>query len=231
MILGGAPSLNQFEAEIRQKRKEGIKLITLNGAYNWCVERSLAHEELIPSAQIIVDARPFNARFTKPVVDGCKYLLASQCHPSVFEGLPKDRTYVWHTTAEHIREALNKQYGGDWYSVAGGSTALLRGIPMLRMLGYQKFHLYGCDSCITGGVHHAYSQPENNSDIVIPFQVGGSDGRTFYCHTWMASQAQEFIDLIRFMGDEIELEIHGDGLLSYILTTGAELERLEPTIV
>lgn len=58
MILGGGPSLASFEEEIKQKRAEGVKLITLNGAYNW----ALAHG-LTPSVQIIVDARPFNARF------------------------------------------------------------------------------------------------------------------------------------------------------------------------
>lgn len=221
MILGGGPSLNEFEAEIKQRRAEGVKLITLNGTYNWCLERGL-----VPSAQIMVDARELNKVFTKPVVDGCKYLLASQCHPAVFEDLPKDRTYIWHTTAPHLREAFNAQYGeGGWLTVPGGSTALLRAIPLFRMLGYRKFHLYGCDSCLADDkVHHAYAQPWNDSDIVLPITLKGS-GRVFYGHTWMISQAQEFLDLIRFMGDEIELAVHGDGLLAHILNTGAQIEE------
>jgi hypothetical protein len=41
----------------------------------------------------------------------------------------------------------------------------------------------------------------------------------------MVAQAHEFMDLIKFLGDEIELAIYGDGLLSHILRTGAELSQ------
>jgi len=219
MILGGSPSLRDFEAEIRARRRDGVKLITLNGTYNWCLDLGL-----IPSAQIIVDARPFNARFTKPVVDGCKYLIASQCHPSVFEGLPKDRTFIWHTSPHNIADLLNEQYD-TWFSVPGGSTVLLRTLPLMRMLGYQKFHLYGCDSCLSESDHHAYSQPENDGGVRLPVTL--PDGRIFYGYPWMISQAQEFMDLISKMGDLFDLEIHGDGLLKHILMTAASTENLK----
>lgn len=216
MILGGGPSLAQNEHQIKLMRDEGVKLITLNGAYNWCLEHGL-----IPSAQIMVDARPFNARFSHPVVDKCKYLIASQCDPSVLEGLPRDRTLLWHTTAEMIKDLLQEEYEA-WWGVPGGSTVLLRAIPLLRMLGFKRFHLFGCDSCLTEKEHHAYAQAENDEPIIIPVNVGG---RIFQCAPWMIAQAQEFIDLIKFLGDEIEVEIYGDGLLSHILLTGAELSK------
>lgn len=219
MILGGGPSLPQFEHEIKDLRGAGVKLITLNGSYNWALEHGLT-----PSAQIIVDARPFNARFTKPVVENCRYIIASQCHPSVFEGLSKEMTWIWHTSAEAFRDVLKEQYE-YWWGVPGGSTVLLRAIPLLRMLGFKKFHLFGCDSCFMDDKHHAYVQDENNSEFVIPVKVTG--GRIFKCHPFMVSQAQELMEIIKFLGDEIELEIHGDGLLAHILHTGAELYDLE----
>ena len=216
--MGGGPSLNDFADEIKKNRADGVKLITLNGAYNWAL-----HHGLTPSATIVVDARPFNARFTKPVVDDCKYLLASQCDPSVFEGLPKDRTYIWHTMAEQLHEVLDAQYGaGGWYAIPGGSTVLLRAIPLMRMLGYSKFILYGCDSCLKGDEHHAFEQDENNAPYSIPVIVNPG-GRVFQCHASMISQAQEFIGLVQQLGDVIELDVKGDGLLAYILEVGAEL--------
>ncbi len=274
MILGGGPSIIGLEADIKQKRADGVKLVTLNGAYNWALENGL-----VPSAQIIVDARPFNARFTKPVVDGCKYLIASQCDPAVFDGLPKDRTYIWHTTAELIGKILSEHYE-LWWGVPGGSTVLLRAIPLMRMLGYRKFHLYGCDSCLSEGRyrilqpdgrwisgistpevkygggsgplefsdiseameasghaapgsepvhyqhHHAYDQEENESDVVVAVTVQ-PHGRVFWCHPWMIAQAQEMMSMIRFLGNEIELEIHGEGLLTHILELGATLAIAE----
>lgn len=216
MILGGGPSLNEYIDDIREKRAAGVKLITLNGTYNWALEHGLT-----PSAQIMVDAREFNARFTKPVVDDCKYLIASQCHPSVLEGLPKDRTLLWHTTMHTLRDTINEARE-LWYGVPGGSTVMLRAIPLLRMLGFKRFHLYGFDSCLMGKDHHAYAQPENDSEVVIDTIVGG---RVFKCHPWQIAQAQEFMDLIKFLGDEIELEVYGDGLINHILRTGAELSE------
>jgi hypothetical protein len=203
-----------YVLEILQKRADGVKLIALNGAYNWCLDH-----DLVPSAVVVVDARPFNARFTKPAVDGCKYLIASQCDPSVLDGLPKERTYLWHTTADTVRDLLDEQYE-IWYGVPGGSTVLLRAIPLLRMLGFKQFHLYGCDSCL-GDEHHAYAQSENDTEVVIPVTV--SDGRVFQCHPWMVAQAQEFMDLIKFLGDELEIATYGDGLLNHILVTGSKL--------
>lgn len=213
MILGGGPSLAGQLETIKTLRAAGAKLCTLNGTYNWALENGLK-----PSGQIVIDGRDFNARFTKPVVDDCKYLIASQVHPSVLDGLPPEKTYLWHTTMKSIVDAV-KEKREIFYPVPGGSTVMLRAIPLLRMLGFKRFHLFGFDSCLVGDSHHAYPQPENDSQIVIKTTVGD---RVFDCHPWMISQAREFMDLIRFLGDEIELEVYGDGLISHILRTGAE---------
>src|SRR3972149_971860 len=166
----------------RRLRADGAKLVTLNGAYHWC----LAHG-LTPSAHVVVDARPFHARFTPPGVDGCKYFVASQCAPSVLEGLPVDRTYIWHTTADMIREILDAQYDA-WWGIPGGSTALLRAIPLFRMLGFTRYHLFGCDSCLApDGAHHAYDQPEHGREAGVNVTCGG---RGFRCPAWMAAEGQ-----------------------------------------
>ena len=211
MIVGGGPSLSQHIEKIKQLRANGVKLLAINGAYKWCLDN-----DLTPSAMVMVDAREFNSRFTKPVVDDCKYFIASQCNPKAFEGLPKDRTYIWHTQAELITDLLEKQYE-ECYPVPGGSTVLLRAIPLFRTLGFKRFHIFGCDSCLEENKHHAYEQKENDGQLIIPVNVGG---KIFNCHPWMVSQAQEFIDLIRMLGEEIELEVYG-GLLHHILETGA----------
>jgi hypothetical protein len=214
MILGSGPSLGRSLEDIRRLKAEGVKIITLNGAYQWCRQN-----DLLPVNQVVVDARPFNDRFTRPVEEGCNYFIASQCDPSVLEGLPKDRTWLWHTTAESIKDILDKHEGVSW-GIPGGSTVLLRAIPMFRMLGFTKFHLFGCDSCCDeDGAHHTTLQPENNN-TPFPVIVGG---RQFLCHPDQFSQAQEFMDLIKMMGNVIELEVYGNGLLAWILKTGASL--------
>lgn len=214
MILCGGPSLSAFEDEIKRLRAEGVKLITTNGTYNWAVERGLR-----PSAQIIVDARAHNARFVTPLVEGCKYLMASQVHPDVLANLPKDRTLLWHSGNDSLKELLNARYE-RWYWVPGGTTVTLRALPLMRMLGYKKFHLFGFDSCLDGDAHHAYAQAENDGQKVIPVTCGD---RIFHCHPWMASQAAEFQQLVKALGDELELEVYGDGLIAHMLKTGAQV--------
>lgn len=222
MILGSGPSLAKSKDLIFELQARGVKIITLNGAYNWCVEQGIG-----PCNQVVVDARPFNARFTHTDYERTyedKFFIASQCHPSVLQGLPRDRTYLWHTTADSIKDILDDSYqNGVWWGIPGGSTVLLRAIPMFRMLGFQRFHLIGCDSCCMDDQHHAIAQPENDSPHACNVIVGG---RKFTCHPDQLSQAQEFIDLIKVLGDEIELEVHGEGLLAWILKYGASQQEL-----
>ena len=44
--------------------------------------------------------------------------------------------------------------------------------------------LFGVDSCTKNGQHHAYAQPENDADRVVPFRVSPTDhpelGRIFH---------------------------------------------------
>lgn len=223
VLLAGGPSLNDYVDEIRELReRQGSKLVTVNNTYHWALERGLK-----PSAQIVVDGRPFNARFTHPVVDDCKYLIASQVDPSVLEGLPKERTYLWHTNIDRIRDLLDARYA-TWYNTPGGSTVVLRSFPLLRMLGFKRFHVFGWDSCLLDDAHHAYAQPENDSPFVVAVTCGD---RVFRCHASMAAQAAEFQDLIKFLGDEIELNVRGPGLIAHIVETGAEIESREAFLI
>lgn len=274
MILAGGPSLNKHWDEIIEKRKSGQPLVTVNGTYNQAIERGLE-----PSAQIIVDARDFNKRFVVPHVAKTKYLFASQVHPDTIEAAPKDQVYLWHAAASSndvVGKILDEYYktkSMGWFPVPGGSTAVLRGFTLLRMLGFWRFEVYGFDSCLEekfvlvrdkelckhgtlGTVleyptmklaqeaadelkndyaqdgweprmafeHHAYGQEENNSEQIIKVTCGS---KIFYCHPWMASQAEEFMDQVKMMGDEVEMIVHGDGLISHILKTGAELVEKE----
>lgn len=224
MLLGGGPSLNDFEDEIIQKRKDGMILITTNGAYNWALERGLK-----PSAQIVLDGREFNKRFVQPTVEGCRYLIASQVHPNLVELLPAEQTWLWHCgSSEPVKAALKDHAAEvgkdrDWFPVHGGPTVMLRAFPLMIMLGFTKFHVYGFDSSLADdGKHHAFPQPENDAERVHNVTAGG---RQFKCHGWMLAQAQQFIDMQKMIGGFCEMVVYGDGLISHILKTGAELSQ------
>lgn len=226
MMLCGGPSLNDYTDEIIKQRAGGMPLVTTNGTYNWAIMNGME-----PSMQLIIDARPFNKRFVQPVVDGCKYMIASQCDPSVFEGLPPDRTYAWHVSdsEEGVKEILDELYE-IWFQCPGGSTVTLRGLCLLRMLGFHKIHMYGFDSCYRDTQHHAYEQLENDYHSKSPDRVGvpvSVGGKVFRCDPWMFVQAKEWMQLISVVGDEFSLNIKGDGLIAHIINTGVALSALD----
>jgi hypothetical protein len=218
-LLAGGPSMAAHVEDIKALREAGCAIVTVNGAYDWALENWIK-----VSAQIVLDAREFNARFTRNVQADCKYLIASQVHPSTLAGLPRDRTLLWHSGVNEEAEALIREAAGAFYPIPGGSTVVLRAIPLLMMLGFRRMHVFGFDSCMSEtGNHHAYQQTENDSEFTMPVTCGG---RTFTCTPWMLSQATEFMDLVKFLGDEVELQVHGDGLISHILKTGADLSDI-----
>ncbi len=124
--------------------------------------------------------------------------------------------------SDENEKLAREKLGGFFYPVPGGSTVVLRAIPLLRMLGFRRMHVFGWDSCVSGDEHHAYPQAENDRQPTFPVTVGG---RVFWCVPWHMSQACEFRDLVRFLGDEVELAVYGDGLIAHMLQTGAELPR------
>lgn len=214
MLLAGGPSLNEFEDEIIQKRQAGMPLITVNGTYQWALDRGLQ-----PSAMVMVDARELNERFITEVVPNCQYLLASQVHPKVYEKIPPEQIVQWHVfyddeSRDYLRDKLEA-----WWPVPGGCTVTLRAIALMRLLGWKHGHIYGFDSCLKDGEHHAYDQPENDGEHLVNITV---NDKTFSCTQWMALQAEDFKDLASFFGSELHLAVYGDGLIANILASAAK---------
>lgn len=226
MLLCGGPSLADHWDEIREQREAGMPLITTNGTYNQCVERGLK-----PSLQFVIDARSFNKRFVEPVVDKCKYVVATQCHPDLVKSVPKDLSYLWQVSIEEkflptIKELWGEMYE-DWYPVPGGSTVTLRALCALQMMGFRKIHIYGFDSCMMDGKHHAYAQDENDGAPEIDLRVGKGTkyDRTFRCQGWMATQAKEFQLLTKVYFQDLKLNVKGDGLIAHMINSSANLEE------
>lgn len=230
VLVGGGPSLNDTVDELVALIREGAKLVTVNGAYHWCLERNLS-----PRSQIVMDARPSNARFLSPRIPMCNYLLASQCAPETWDAV-EGRPDVWmfHAAAGSdgpLKELLDRHYLGQWFGVGGGVTVISRAIMLLRALGYLRFDLFGVDSCFLGDQHHAYAQAENAQDRPYRFTVCPTDApelaRDFYCAPWHVKQFEDLLQMIRINGEHFQLHVHGDGLLAYALRTNAELQQVE----
>lgn len=234
VLVGGGPSLEDTFEDLKALYFAGAKVVTVNGSYQWCLDRHIR-----PSAQIVLDARAENARFVSPLVPQCKYLLASQCHPDTWAAVAgRENVWIWHAVAPdnaQVKPVLDAYYMGQWMPSPGGTTVVMRAITLLRAMGFARFDLFGVDSCVRGTQHHAYAQPENDIDRVHPFEVYPTGhpehARTFYCTGWHAKQVEDALQLVRLHGESIVLNIHGDGLLAYAFQACAEVQirKIDPS--
>lgn len=231
-VVCGGPSLNETKKELVEAVWQGAKIVALNNSYNWCLEQNLK-----PSAMIMLDAREFNTRFVERPVLGCKYLLASQCHPKAFEICKNREVFLWHACSggEPEFEMLKKFYWGYFYTVGDGTTVGIRAMPLLRMLGYERFILFGFDSCYLDGDHHAYDQMENDIDARIPVWLCPKDredlSQHFICAPWHVKQAEDFLKLIKEKGNIFRLDVRGRGLIAAIMRIAAQLGAEEIKLV
>lgn len=211
IIAAGGPSLRLSLDEIRQKREQGAKLVAVNATHDYMLNHGIQ-----PSAQVILDARPENARFVDRAFPECKYFVASQAHPSVIEKLEAKGIdpYLWHSVNVPQKwRILDDYYRGRWIPVVGGSTVALRAISLFYLLGYRNMDVYGLDSCLVDDLHHAYPQPENDKD---PHKLLDLGKRQFWVAPWHIQQADDFFTFCEQLPD-LNITVHGNGLIAYLM--------------
>lgn len=224
LVCGGSSALD-FKDEIIEKREAGMPLVTVNGSFNMVIDWGLS-----PSLQCVLDSREFNKRFVQVIpgyTDTTKFVLSTQCDPSLFVGLPEDRTYLWDLCGTRELVALTKEHYGemyvDWFPCGGGSTVTLRAINLLKILGFSKVHIYGMDSC-NSDKHHAYDQPENDGAKTVSVTVGEKE---FQCEGWQIYQAQDFLRTVPRLFMEIDLIVYGPGLIAALIEDAASKDAVD----
>jgi hypothetical protein len=232
-IVGGGWSLNDpvVYEELRSLYFEGVKLVALNGAARWLMERNLR-----PSLHIVLDSRAQNIAFVRDPIPGCRYMLASQCDPSLFDACEDRDTTIFHLHSEDeenarrpdpISKRIDSFYNGRWTKVPTAGTVGVVAPMLCRILGFEFQHIFGLDSCYdqATGNHHAYPQALNDGEGSVDFSSGD---RVFHCSAWQASQAQTFMDMLSAYGNVLQIEVHGDGLIAHMIKQAAlEAERSE----
>ena len=216
-LVGGGPSLDDQIDDIIEKHKNGMKFVSMNASHDFLLDHGIR-----PSVHVQIDGRAFNKRFVENWQEKTKYMIASQCAPEVFDTLTDAEVYLFHCICgESVvpKSTYNDYYMGNYVILPGGSTVMLRTIPLMRMLGYKQMEVFGFDSCITDNRHHAYMQEENDQGPVATIEVSGKE---FFCFSWMVSQANDFIEMVKAIGNTFELKVHGDGLIAHILESSAD---------
>ena len=215
ILVGGGPSLEQGLDVLREYKEEGRAVVCTNNTHEYLQDNGIE-----PNGCVILDARAHNARFVKRPVATCHYFLASQAHREVYDALIGYNVRIFHAlSVPRERAILEQYYMGSFYHINGGSTVILRSLSLFALLGYWKFEIFGFDSCYEDDRHHPYEQKENDNHDLLQVAV---DGKRFTCALWMYSQAKDFIDMVTHIGQDWEMRVHGNGLISHIIKTAAK---------
>jgi len=211
VIVGGGPSLAKYEDELKdelgwtdapERLRPKLKktVYSLNNTHDWLIER-----RIIPDFHVMMDARQENAEFVRNWHPKVTYLIASQCHPDVFDALEGANVKVWHAHGAKAHEVVQEPM------IMGSGTVISRAVHIAHDSGMRQFSLYGVDSSYEGEKHHAYKQELNNNENILEFWMGGKEYQTTGA---FAAQAEDFLaqaKTLESMGSSFEF--HCDGLL------------------
>jgi hypothetical protein len=138
------------------------------------------------------------------------YLVASKCHPSVFEKLNGRDVQVWHVNDHHADGASH---------IPPSCSITITASWLMHRLGFTDFEYWGWDGCFLDGRHHASNADEfgvpvlrmNFGGTIVDGEVLG--GRLFSTtRAWAAEAkgAEQFFNLARYF--DIGVRINGDGM-------------------
>jgi hypothetical protein len=215
-IAAGGPSLRDTWRDLEGYIAAG------NGALGYLIEQGI-----VPHFCAVMDA---NAHMADVVVADkrVKYLLASNCHPDLFDKLLNAGCDVrlWHPTPDNVgaREEdfaplprggfrlLGEDHPGK-FMIGGGTSIGLRLIPIGYVLGFRKFALHGSDASFRGNETHAYydrrwGEWAEHSSIEIN---GYRTSLNFMQHVTSFANLLTRFSEPRF--EPVEIEMFGDGLM------------------
>lgn len=171
--------------------------LALNGAYKLFAEG--------PDMWAAVDARACVADHVERPMRRTRHLVASKCHPEVFERLSGFDVFLW-----HVADGGAMVLPDGSAVVAPGLSVTGTVLGLVYSLGFREAHIYGWD-CSYGsdGRDHAVAQGHDRSgDIEV--EIGDRVFRT--TPTWAAEvrAGLGYLELV----PGLTVHMHGDGMMA-----------------
>lgn len=209
-IASGGPSL----ADTYQDLEAHGDVAAVNGSLGFLLEKGI-----VPTYCGVLDS---NEHMVDVVVADprVRYLVASNCHPKLFDKLIDAgcKVWLWHTTPKSINSEegarlLKEHRPETWYMIGGGCTIGLRWVNLGYVMGYREFHLHGLDSSFREDRSHAYKDRRWGKWVdESSLEINGY--KTSLNFLQQVGDAANMIT--RFQQGDMEpvkFHIHGDGLL------------------
>lgn len=214
IIVGSGPSASDGALWERLRRRDtdespSTVVVALNGALGLFLKRGLRPDYwcACDPQELVADFLPDDPSY------GIVYLVATKCHPAVFERLDGLDVRKWRIDDYSTPE------DGLCVPCACSITLVTQGL--FRLMGYTTFEMYGWDCCYLDGKHHASNQPEPLAEqrIMVEGQTneGASLGKYDTTGCWMAESTDAEIQARNFRAMGLRMIVHGPGLVGAIL--------------
>lgn len=218
VLVGSGPSVrDQVKRLKKQRRDPSSFFFGIKGGHDFLVKNKIdPHFGIAVDPQEKIHKENFLLRSPD-----CKYFLASQCHPSLFDTLIDrgDQVLIWHVATDSLIK-WSQQDGSPifrHYLIPGGSTSGLRAIVLAYSMGFRDFHLYGFDSCLSNKLRKITGELFEDESRIMPLTVMG---KKFYADPAMAAQSNEFqgiVDQLWREQDPFTVRAYGDGLIQHLV--------------
>lgn len=174
--------------------------MALNGAINLFAPGSP------PDLWCAQDPQALVADFLKRPETGTTYLVASKCHPAVFERLQGFDVKLWHLSDVEMPRRR----------VPCATSITLTALMLAQRLGFRKIDVWGWDCCFASdGSHHAAEGQLGATPEPVEIELVTKAGNLAFTttSTWglEAQEALNILPVLEWCGAEIT--IHGDGLV------------------
>lgn len=190
-IIAGGPTA--LEAPLH-----GGDTLALNGALR-------LYGETGPTYWAACDPQECVADFVRSAPRNTIYLVAAQCHPSVFAALEGRDVRVWNVDCPDTRSLTPD-------GVPTAVSITLVAMQLMARLGYRRFETWGWDGCYFDGKSHASEQAHNADDITV--RLEGREGLFETTSTW-AAEAQDAVTLLATA--DFKVDVKGGGMFAAIL--------------
>jgi len=214
-LVNFGPSLN----DTWEKVKDFKYVMSCSGSHKFLVERGI-----IPTYHIDVDPREHKCLLIGTPQKETEYLIASTCHPKLFDLLADYNLKLWHIF-DTTEDGLRLLPRGEW-ALTGGCSVGVRTLTLARFLGFRDLHVFGMDGCIKDNLSHAAEHPKAPKKWGV-FEYNGTN--YFTSPPMLAAVKTLWHELDQLK--DIKIEFYGEGLVQAMFKDWKRKENQPETFI
>lgn len=158
-----------------------------------------------PNFWAACDPQAHVADFVRDPPTGVTYLVASKCHPDVFDALGRRQVFLWHVAEKATADLVIERD-----PIVKLPSVTMSAFEVGHRMGFRRFETFGWDGCYFGQQHHAVDQAHGKK--IVQLDV---DGRTYPTDTGFMYEAEMAVNYLR--GFPRNIVVHGAGMFGAFL--------------